>query len=130
MTALKMIARQGADENSHLEECKAGPMNDLATEISQLHKMHEEAMEVQREEMEKQRDHFQLEIKMLEDKIKELEEKRDLPRQEQKERERRSTSEYKNSEEEEKITQSPQNKRPTPISVISKRPEKKQAMQR
>lgn len=49
LTALKMIARQGADENSQLEECKAGPMNDLATEISQLHKMHEDAVEVQRD---------------------------------------------------------------------------------
>ena len=45
LTALKMIARQGADEKSQLEEWKAGLMNDRATEISQLHKMHEEAME-------------------------------------------------------------------------------------
>ena len=94
LAALKVITRKGAVGKSQLKEGKAGPMNDQAAEISQLHKMHE-AMGVQREEMKKKREHFQLEIEMLEDKIKELEEKRDWPSQKQEERERRSTSEYK-----------------------------------
>ena len=59
MIALKMIARQGADEKLQLEEWKTGLMDSLTAEISQLHsKMHEEAIEIQRKEMEKQREHF------------------------------------------------------------------------
>lgn len=119
VAALKMIARQGADEKSQLEEWKTGLMDSLTAKISQLHKMHEEAIEVQREEMEKQREHFQLEIEMLEDKIKELEEKRGGPRQKQKGRERRSTSESQIPEEEERITQSPQKERPRSATVNS-----------
>lgn len=58
VTALKIIAQQGAYEKLLLEEWKTTLMENLTAEISQLHKMHEEAMEVQRDEMEKQREHF------------------------------------------------------------------------
>lgn len=73
MPALKLIARQGADEKSHLKEWKADLLNNLTAEISQIHKVHEEAMEVQREEMEKQREQLQVEIEILGKRIRELE---------------------------------------------------------
>lgn len=76
MSALKLIARQGADEKAQLEEWKASLMEDLTSEITQLQKSHEEAMEAQREEMERQRNHFLFEIEMLGERIRELEEKR------------------------------------------------------
>ena len=43
--ALKMIAKQGADEKAQLEECKAELMTTLASVIDQLQKAHGEAVE-------------------------------------------------------------------------------------
>ena len=51
-----MIARQGADEKSQLEEWKNNLLQNLTKEIAQIHKAHNNAMEGQREEMERQRD--------------------------------------------------------------------------
>ena len=56
LTALRMIARQGADEKSQLEEWKAELLNDLTSEIAQIHKVHNDAMKVQREEIKRQRE--------------------------------------------------------------------------
>ncbi len=56
LTALKMIAKQGADEKSQLEEWKADLLHKLTGEIAQIHKAHDIAMEAQREEMEGQRE--------------------------------------------------------------------------
>lgn len=56
LTALRLIARQGAEEKSQLEERKADLLANLTSELTQIHRAHEDAMEVQREEMEKQRE--------------------------------------------------------------------------
>lgn len=56
LTALRMIARQGADEKSQPEEWKTELLHNLTKEIAQIHKAHNIAMEGQREEMESQRD--------------------------------------------------------------------------
>ncbi len=58
MTALKMIARQGADEKLQLEDWKTGLLNRLISEIAQIHKAHNIAIELQCEEMENQREQF------------------------------------------------------------------------
>ena len=73
LTALKMIARQGADEKSQLEEWKADLLDNLTKEIAQIHKAHNIAMEAQREEMEGQKKQFQFEIYVLGERIRALE---------------------------------------------------------
>lgn len=65
LSALKLMALQNANEKAQLEEWKFSLMEGLKSEITQLQKMHEEAMEAQREEMERQRKHFLFEIEML-----------------------------------------------------------------
>ncbi|MCJ1346732.1 hypothetical protein MMC31_004950, partial [Peltigera leucophlebia] len=77
LTALKLIARQGADEKSQLEEWKADLLNNLTTEMAQLQKRHDDAMEAQREEIERQRERFEFEIEMLGKRIRELEKERE-----------------------------------------------------
>lgn len=73
LAALKMIARQGADEKSQLEEWKTELLNKLTSEIAQIHEAHNIAMEAQREEIENQREQFQFEIQVLGERIRELE---------------------------------------------------------
>ena len=72
LAALKLIARQGADEKSQLEEWKTDLLSNLTAEIAQIHKVHEDAMEAQREEIERQREQFQFEIETLGERIREL----------------------------------------------------------
>lgn len=73
LAALRLIARQGADEKSQLEGWKTDLLSNLTAEIAQIHKAHKDAMEAQREEMERQREHFQFEIEMLGERIQGLE---------------------------------------------------------
>ena len=73
LTTLKMIAKQGADEKSQLEEWKADLLHKLTGEIAQIHKAHDIAIEAQREEMEGQRGQFQFEIHVLGERIRALE---------------------------------------------------------
>lgn len=54
LTSLRLIAQQGADEKSQLEEWKADLLQNLTSEIAQIHKAHDDAMEAQGEEMERQ----------------------------------------------------------------------------
>ena len=77
MSALKLIARQGADEKAQPGEWKASLMESLTRNITQLQKSHKEAIEAQREEMERKRKQFQFEIEMLGERIRELEEKKE-----------------------------------------------------
>ena len=72
LTALKLFARQGA-EKSQLEEWKADLLHNLTSEIAQIHKAHNDALEAQREEMERQREQFQFEMEVLGERIRELE---------------------------------------------------------
>lgn len=73
LTALKMIAKQGADEKSQLEEWKADLLDKLTGEIAQIHKVNNIAIEAQREEMEGQKKQFQFEIYVLGERIRALE---------------------------------------------------------
>ena len=73
LTALKMIAKQGADEKSQLEEWKANLLDKLTSEIAAIHKLHNNAIEAQREEMEGQKKQFQFEIYLLGERIQALE---------------------------------------------------------
>ena len=122
LAALKMIARQGADEKSQLEEWKTDLLHNLTKEIAQIHKAHDIAMEAQREEMERQREQFQFEIHVLGERIRGLElEKEETRRFESVERlvqepMRRSGSVQKTSEKE--ISQSPRD----PVNKPSKTP--------
>lgn len=65
ITALKLIARQGADEKAQLEEWKNELMTKLASELAQLQQGHSEPMEAQYQEMERQRQFFVCEIEAL-----------------------------------------------------------------
>ncbi len=56
LAALKMIARQGADEKSQLEEWKTDLLHNLTKEIAQIHKAHDMAMEAQRSDVHKRTD--------------------------------------------------------------------------
>ena len=76
LAALRMIARQGADEKSQLEEWKAVILDSLTKEIAQIHRVHNNAMEAQREEIENQREQFQWEIEVLRERILDLERER------------------------------------------------------
>lgn len=58
LAALKLIARQGADEKSQLGEWKTDLLNNLTAEIAQIHKVHEDVMEAQRKEIERQHEQF------------------------------------------------------------------------
>lgn len=60
----RLIAQQGADEKSQLEEWKADLLHihNLTSEIAQIYKAHDNEMEAQCEQ-------FQFEIEMLEEKI-------------------------------------------------------------
>ena len=73
LTALKMIAKQGADEKSQLENWKTDLLNKLTSEIAEIHKAHDIAMEAQREELDNQREQFQFEIQVLRERIREIE---------------------------------------------------------
>ncbi len=73
LTALKMIAKQGADEKSLLEEWKTDLLDKLTSEIAQIHEAHNIAMEAQREEMEGQKKQLQFEIYVLGERIRVLE---------------------------------------------------------
>lgn len=72
ITALKLIAKQGADEKAQLEEWKEDLMAKLASEVVQLQKAHEEAMEAQYQEIERQRVFFTIEIEALKEEIREM----------------------------------------------------------
>lgn len=52
LTTLRLIARQGA-EKSQLEAWRADLLHNLTSEIAQIHKAHDDAMEAQRGEMER-----------------------------------------------------------------------------
>lgn len=68
-----MIAKQGADEKSQLEEWKADLLDKLTGKIAQIHKVHNIAIEAQREEMQGQKKQFQFEIYVLGERIRVLE---------------------------------------------------------
>ena len=68
-----MIAKQGADEKSQLENWKTDLLNKLTSQIAEIHKAHNIAMEAQREELENQRKQFQFEIQVLRERIREIE---------------------------------------------------------
>lgn len=53
LATLKLIAKQGADEKSQLEEWKNNLLKNLTKEIAQIHKAHNNTMEEQHGEMEK-----------------------------------------------------------------------------
>lgn len=73
LTALKMIARQGADEKSQLEKWKTELLHNLTKEIAEIHKAHNNPMETQREEMKRQREQLQFAMHVLGERIRELE---------------------------------------------------------
>lgn len=65
MTAAKLIVRQKMDEKLLLKEWKAELLNNLTIKISEIHKVHEEAIKDQREEMKKLREQLRVEIGIL-----------------------------------------------------------------
>lgn len=73
LTTLKMIAMQKTHKKSQLENKKTDLLNKLTSEIAQIHKTHNIAMEAQRKEMKNQREQFQFEIYVLGERIWELE---------------------------------------------------------
>ena len=73
LAALKLIARQGVDEKSELEKWKIDLISNLIAKITQIHKVHKDAIEAQWEEIERQRKRFQFEIEMLGERIQKLE---------------------------------------------------------
>lgn len=72
ITALKLIAKQGADEKSQLEEWNEDLLTKLPSEVAQLQRAHGEAMEAQYQEMEKQRVFFAVEIEASKGEIREM----------------------------------------------------------
>ena len=72
LTALRLIARQGA-EKSHLGEWKADLLHNLTSQIAQIHKARDDAIEAQREEIERLQEQFQFEIEILRERILDLE---------------------------------------------------------
>ena len=111
LTALKLFARQGA-EKSQLEEWKADLLQNLTSEIAQIHKAHNDAMEAQREEMERQREQFQLEMEMLGERIWELEREKEGLTQGRMQKEGRSEPMHRTPERE--TTQLPREEAATP----------------
>lgn len=73
LATLKIIAKQGADEKSQLEEWKNDRLQNLTKEIAQIHKAHNNAMEKQRGEIERQWEEFHFQIHVLGERIRELE---------------------------------------------------------
>lgn len=69
LAMLKIIAKQGADEKSQLENWKTDLLNKLTSEIAQIHEAHNIAMEAQRQEMKNQREQFQFEIQVLKERV-------------------------------------------------------------
>lgn len=80
ITALKLIAKQGADKKAQLKEWKEDLMAKLTSEMVQLQKAHEEAMEAQYQEIDRQRVFFTVEIEALKEEIREMKrsEKKDM----------------------------------------------------
>lgn len=111
LTALKSFARQGA-EKSQLEEWKANLLQNLTSEIAQIHKAHNDAMEAQREEMERQREQFQLEMEVLGERIWELEREKEGSTQGRMQKEGRSEPMHRTPERE--TTQFPREEAATP----------------
>ena len=111
LTALKLFARQGA-EKSQLEEWKADLLHNLTSEIAQIHKAHNDAMEAQREEMERQREQFQFEMDVLGERIRELEREKEGSTQGRTQTERRSEPMQRTPEKE--TTQVPREETTTP----------------
>ncbi len=72
ITALKLIAKQGADEKAELEQWKEDFVARIACEMTQLRETHEETMQAQYREMENQRVSFTIEIEALKKEINEL----------------------------------------------------------
>ena len=99
LTALKLLARQGA-EKSHLEEWKADLLHNLTSEIAQIHKAHNDAMEAQREELERQREQFQLQMEVLGERIWELEREKEESTQGRTQKEDKSELIHKTPEKE------------------------------
>ena len=83
LTALRLIARQGAEEKSQLEEWKTDLLLNLTNEIAQIHKAQDDAMEAQHEEIERQREQFKFEIEVLRERILDVERKKEKTTQEQ-----------------------------------------------
>lgn len=106
ITALKMIAKQGADEKAQLEEWKAELMTTLASEIDQLQRAHGEAVEAQYQEMERQREYFTLEIETLKEELKEVKERKAESEQQAWRKEERSLVKASIPSEEEEVIQS------------------------
>ena len=76
LAALKIIVQKRVNEKSHLEEQKTNLLSNLTAKISQIDKVHKNAIEAQRVEIEKQYKQFQFEIEMLKKRILELEKKK------------------------------------------------------
>lgn len=72
ITALKLIAKQGANDKAQLEEWKEELMAKLTSEVVQLQKAHKEAMEAQYQEIKRQRVFFTVEIEALKEEIREM----------------------------------------------------------
>lgn len=83
ITALKLIAKQGAGEKAQLDQWKKDFVVKITYEMSQLQKAHKEAMQVQYREMENQRGFFTSKIEALKEEIQGLkrseEENKDRP---------------------------------------------------
>ncbi len=72
ITALKLIAKQGANEKAQPEQWKEDLVVKITCEMTQLRKAQEETMQAQYREMENQRVFYTLEIEALKEEIKEL----------------------------------------------------------
>lgn len=72
-----MIAKQGADKKSLLEEWKTNLLDKLTSEIAQIYKVYNIAMETQHEEMEGQKKQLQFVICVLGEKSQVLEQERE-----------------------------------------------------
>ncbi len=73
LTTLKMIAKQEVDEKSQLENWKTDLLNKLTSEIAEIYKAHNIAMEAKREALENEGEQFQFEVQVLREKIREME---------------------------------------------------------
>lgn len=113
VSALRLTARQGADEKAQLDEWKDIVMRALTNEIAQIQKLHEEAMEAQRKEIERQPEDFKVIVESLEERIQELERGKEGPRQDTMETER-APSNLRTPELEEEASQSPRDETPLP----------------
>ncbi len=74
ITALKLIAKQRANEKAQLEEWKADLMSNLESELVEVQIMHDEAMKTQYWEIKKQCEHFTLEVEAWKEMLKEVKE--------------------------------------------------------